>query len=144
MNIRRFLGDLPRDIALERGELPLNPPISRPAPSGAFVPQAGSLAPTAGGTMQQTGDNQSSWQSLNFTAGLTVIKIQDYLLRKFLLIQNRSNTGTMYIGFGWSPTPENGLILPAGVSYEPYTYPTNEIYVLGSVANISGLLIFGT
>ena len=141
MTFRR-LGDLPRDFGRERGEYPLTPPDSRPA--GAGVPAAGSMVPTASGTLASAAYNQSNWQSLNFTAGLSVIKIQDYLLRKFLLIQNRSTSGTIYIGFGWSPTPENGLVLPAGISYEPYTYPTNEIYVLGSVADISGLLIFGS
>jgi hypothetical protein len=140
----RGLGDLPRDISRERGEYPLTPPISRPGPAGANIPPAGAFAPMPNGAMQQTGANQSNWQFLNFEAGLSVIKIQDYLLRKFLLIQNRSTTGTIYVGFGWAPTPLNGLVLHAGVSYEPYTYPTNEIYVLGSVAGVSGLLIFGS
>ena len=139
---RRYLGDLPPDLSRERRESPLKPPEYMP--SGVGVPHAGAMAPTTNRQLVETAQNQSNWQSLNFTAGLAVVKIQDFLLRKFLLIQNRSTSGTIYIGFGWAPTPDNGLILPAGVSYEPYTYPTNEIYVLGSIADISGLLIFGS
>lgn len=144
--MRRGLGDLPDEIGRERGEHPQQAPFGFARSTG--VP-AGVGVPTGYGIDSRTNSpapmaiNQSSWQSANFTAGTTPIKIQDWMLRKFLMIQNRDNAGIIYIGFGWVPSLANGLILPAGISYEPYTYPVNEIYVLGSVDNISGLLIWG-
>lgn len=144
--MRRGLGDLPDEIGRERGEQPQQPPYgfvrSSGAPAGVGVP-TGYGIDSATKSPAPMAHNQSTWQTANFTAGLTPIKIQDWMLRKFLIIQNRASTGVIYVGFGWVPTLANGLILPAGVSYEPYSYPVNEIYVLGSIAGVSGLLIWG-
>ena len=95
------------------------------------------------GGFQELGPNQSSWQFITFIAGPVPIKIQDFLYRKFLLIQNKSGAGTIFIGFGYQPTAGNGLVLPAGVAYEPYSYPTNEIWVASNGPAVEGLMIYG-
>jgi hypothetical protein len=117
--------------------LALRPPVGRP-------PTGNTSAPTqVPGESRILGDNQSSWQFITFTAGTTPIKIQDDTYRKFFLIQNKSAVGTLYVGFGYQPNAGNGLVLPAGVGYEPFAYPINEIWVAASVAGVSGLLIYG-
>lgn len=131
------LGELPSTPLNENGALSVNPPIGRP-------PTGNQSAPTqVPGQSRILGDNQSSWQFITFTVDANPIKIQDLTYRKFFLIQNKSAVGTIYVGFGYNPNLGNGLVLPAGVGYEPFTYPINEIYVASSGPAVSGLLIYG-
>lgn len=133
------LGELPPPVApLTRGgTLSVNPPVNLPPRGGAI---AGTGEP---GVFHTLGANQSVWQSVTFTADIAPKKIQDYILRKFLLIQNKSTIGTIYVGFGYIPNASNGLVLPPGISYEPFSYPVNEIYVTSDINGVSGLLIYG-
>lgn len=134
----RGMGELPSTALNENGALAVTPPYGRP-------PVGGASAPTQiPGQAIRLGDNQSTWQYITFVAGTEPIKIQDSTYRKFMLIQNKSAAGSIYVGFGYQPNSGNGLVLPAGVGYEPFAYPINEIWVSGSVDGISGLLIFGT
>jgi hypothetical protein len=131
------MGELPSTPLNENGALLVQPPFGRP-------PTGNQSAPTQQpGEMKYLGDNQSSWQAIQFTANTEPVKIQDYTYRKFFLIQNKSAAGTLYVGFGYSPNAGNGLVLPAGVGYEPFAYPINEIWVAASIAGVNGLLIFG-
>jgi hypothetical protein len=123
------------------GELPFDQPS---LPPYGMPPPGGASAPDQSGVLQPTAANQSNWQTIVFNAGITVTKVQDFTYRKFFLIQNKSAAGTLYVGFGYEPTALNGLVLPAGVGYEPFSYPINDIWVLGTVANMSGILIYGT
>lgn len=138
---RSNLGDLPPQFnnQPQTGEIPAA--IGAPPPGGTtgYNP----VTPDGGGQIM-VGDNQSSWGSVTFVVGTEPIKIQDQLLRKFLTLQNKSGTGTIFVGFGWVPNTENGLELPPGVGYEPFRYPINDIWVVGSEADIHGVLIFGT
>lgn len=88
-------------------------------------------------------DRQSQWNYIIFTVGLTAIKVQDYLLRKFFLIQNKSGANSILVGFGYIPDANTGLLLGAGVGFEPYSYPVNEIYVVATGAGTQGLIIYG-
>ena len=136
-NLGRGLGELPDTPLSEGGALKLEPPINRP-------PQGNQSAPTQQpGTLRELAFNQSSWQFITFSAGTTPIKLQDFLYRKYLILQNKSGAGTLYFGFGWQPNPGNGLVLGPGVGFEPYGYPTNEIWVSASVAATEGLIIYG-
>ena len=136
--VRNGLGELPQTPLNENGALSVNAPFGRP-------PIGGQSAPTQQpGQMRVLGENQSVWQFITFTVGTEPIRIQEDTYRKFLLLQNKSAAGSLYIGFGYVPNLGNGLVLPAGVGYEPFTYPINEIWVAGSVAGVTGLLIFGT
>lgn len=134
---RNGMGELPSTPLNENGALAVNPPFGRP-------PVGGQSAPTQQpGEMRVLGDNQSSWQFITFSVGPTPIKIQDWTYRKFFLIQNKSAAGTLFVGFGYEPNSGNGLVLPAGVGYEPFAYPVNEIYIASDGPVVSGLMIYG-
>jgi len=77
-----------------------------------------------------------------FLAGLTVITPRPFESRTYLFIQNIATAGDLYIGFGNEPTASYSLTLTPGSAYEPFTVPVNEIYILGSVANVAGFLIY--
>lgn len=136
------LGDLPRDHSRLRNEAELRPAVNLP-PSGnstAYNP----VTPDGGGQVM-VGENQSSWGSISFTVSdVEAVKIQDFLLRKFMLIQNNSALGTLFVGFGWIPTPTNSLVLEPGTGFEPFRYPINDIWVLASAPNTDGILVFGS
>lgn len=138
---RNSLGELPDPSQIERGEYGARAPIGMPPPGGGFAPSA---IPGEAPIPVGLSDRQSLWQTIVFTAGTTVIKVQDFTYRKFFLIQNKSAAGTLYVGFGYEPNALNGVVLPAGVGFEPYSYPINDIWVIGTVANMSGVLIYGT
>ncbi len=139
--VRHGLGELPETALQERGELGVSPAFGLPPRGDAFIPGPTGV-PSSDTNLSE---NQSVWQSIPFSVGLEPLKLQDFLLRKFLLIQNIDPVGTLYFGFGWIPTSNNALVLPPGTGYEPYRYPTNEIYVLSSVVGPTlGFLIYGT
>lgn len=131
------LGELPSTALTENGVLAVKGPMGRP-------PIGNSSAPTqTPGQMRELGDNQSSWQFITFKATPEPVKLQDMTYRKFFLIQNKSGVGTLYVGFGYKPNAGNGLVLPAGVGYEPFSYPINEIWISSDGPTIDGLMIFG-
>lgn len=139
---RANLGDLPPEHAGLRNERDIRQAINIPPPGNAagYNP----ITPDGGGQMM-VGENQSSWGSISFTVSdVEAIKIQDFLLRKFMLIQNNSAMGTLFVGFGWIPTANNSMVLEPGTGFEPYRYPINDIWVLASAPNTDGILIFGT
>lgn len=130
------LGELPSTPLNDNGALALAPPYG--------IPPTGNMsAPQMQGGMRLLGDNQSVWQFITFTAKADAIMLQSQTYRKFLIIQNKSGAGAILIGFGYVPTLSNALVLEAGVAYEPYNYPVNEIYVRSSGPDVDGLLIFG-
>jgi len=131
------LGELPSTPLTENGVLAVNPPVGRP-------PTGNMSAPTqVPGQSRILGDNQSVWQYLTFNAKPQAVKLQDFTYRKFFLIQNNSAAGTLFVGFGWQPNAGNSLVLPAGVGYEPFTYPVNEIWIASDGPTISGLMLYG-
>lgn len=134
---RNGMGELPSTPLSEGGALAVRPP-------GGIPPFGGQSAPTQQpGQMRILGDNQSNWQFITFTAGPAPIKIQDSTYRKFFLIQNKSGVGTLFVGFGYQPNAGNSLVLPAGVGYEPFSYPINEIWVTSNGPAVDGILIYG-
>ena len=131
------IGELPSTPLTENGALAVQPPYGRP-------PTGGVSAPTqVPGQSRILGDNQSSWQFITFSVGANPIKLQDMTYRKFFLIQNKSAVGTLFVGFGYEPNEGNGLVLPAGIGYEPFAYPINEIYIASDGPTVSGLMIYG-
>lgn len=134
---RNGLGELPSTPLNENGAMAVQPPYGRPPIGNLSAP---SQVP---GEMRQVGESQSSWAAITFFAKVAPTKIQDYTYRKFLVIQNKSAAGTLFVGFGWEPNESNGLVLPPGVGYEPFSYPTNEIYVTSDGPTVSGLMIYG-
>jgi hypothetical protein len=133
---RNGMGELPSTPMNENGALAINPPFGRP-PTGNLA------APTGPGQSRILGDNQSSWQFITFQVGATPIKLQDLTYRKYFLIQNKSGAGTLFVGFGYAPNYSNGLVLAAGVGYDSYSYPINEIWVASDGPIVDGLMIYG-
>jgi len=131
------LGDLPQQLADERGEGSIPPPLG-------IAPQGGAYGREGNGGQAPVVFDQSQWSYITFVANIQPSLVQNSTLRKFLLIQNKNLTGTMYLGFGYQPTQINGLNLLPQTGYEPFRYPTNEIYVSASEDGVIGLLIYGT
>ncbi len=132
------LGDLQPTALAERGENGVNPPLGYAPPASVGIPSQ------PGGPAAVPVFDQSNWQSIPFTVGTSVILLQPFLLRKFLLLQNLSGTGSLFFGFGWQPSATNSLALPVGFGYEPFRYPTNEIYVVSDMGGTTGIMIFGS
>lgn len=85
---------------------------------------------------------QGNFVSMPFTTTADAIQLRPQESRTYFIIQNTSPALSLLIGFGAVPTAQNALVLTAGSSYEPFTIPTNEIYVLGSGVGALGLLIY--
>lgn len=60
--------------------------------------------------------------------------------RTYLLIQNNS-AGIMYINFGAKGDAFSGVQIAANGYYEPYRPPKGDISVLGSAANLNGVVV---
>jgi hypothetical protein len=134
------LGDLQPSALAERGENGINPPLGYAPPANVGIPTQPGGAPSN----QTLPFDQSNWQSIPFIVGTSVILLQPNLARKFLLLQNLSGTGSLFFGFGWTPSATNSLALPVGFGYEPFRYPTNEIYVVSDMGGTAGIIIYGS
>lgn len=61
--------------------------------------------------------------------------------RVYLLIQNNSGT-PIYLGIGTEIDSSNGVLIPAGGFYEPYTAPNNSIFVMAT-SDANGVILQG-
>lgn len=138
----RGLGELPQELSRLRGETyPPQSPYGLPPPASDYV--ATSAGEIAKPSETLDGSRSSLFQVITFVAQPSAQKIQDNTLRKYFLIQNKSNSGTIYLGFGYQPDVNNGIVLPPGVAYEPYSFPINDVWVSSDVPNTIGILIYG-
>lgn len=85
---------------------------------------------------------QARFVPINFAATTAATLLQSQQKRRYLIIQNTSATGILYLGFGYSPTSTTGLIIQAGGYYEPFQIPDNDIFMLGSIASVTGVMLF--
>ena len=60
--------------------------------------------------------------------------------RTYFLIQN-TGANTLFMGFDFQPTATNGLNIGAGAFAEPYQVPTNDIWLMSTLAT-TGILIY--
>lgn len=138
----RGMGELPQGLSEERGETwPPNAPVGFPPLGSEYVPTS---SPVGGSVDTSRIGNASLWQVISFNAGTSPQKVQDVTARKYLLIQNKSTTGVLYVGFGYVPNENNGIVLLPGGFFEPLSYPVNEIWVIADMRNTNGILIYGT
>lgn len=85
---------------------------------------------------------------LPFTAGLQAIQLRPQERRGYLFIQNQSVLNQLIVGFGRAPnagTPNDGLLLPifpSFIEFDKYV-PDNTIYVIGTGAGTTGIVLFG-
>ncbi len=90
--------------------------------------------------------NRNTLSLFPFTIGVTAFRILPANpLRTYLIVQNKSG-GVIFINFGQNPTTFSSIEIPAGGNYE-FTggatgggfSPQDDIYVLGSAANLNGV-----
>ena len=62
--------------------------------------------------------------------------------RTYFFIQNLSTASDLYVGFGTIPNGQYGLTLVSGAAYEPFTIPTNEIYLAAQSGTVTGFIIY--
>lgn len=60
--------------------------------------------------------------------------------RKYLLIQNNSTTGIVYLCTD-NPCTTAGIALASGASYEFSVAPTNPVYAIGSIASNTSVVV---
>lgn len=87
-------------------------------------------------------ERQARFVPINFAAGIASNLLHSQQKRRYLFIQNTSAAGILYLGFGYAPTATTGLIIQPGGFYEPFQVPDNDIFVLGSAASVTGVMLF--
>lgn len=93
-------------------------------------------------------DNQASANGDFSNTAKTITTTEGQVLaanasRRYLLIQNKDNTGNIYIKFGaGAATVANGLKLEPGEAYEASQYvPANEVRAIGDIASNANVLV---
>lgn len=78
-----------------------------------------------------------------FTAQVAAIQLRPEELERFyMFIVNFDAANRIFVGFDTIPNATNGVPLAANFGfYEPWIVPTNAILVVGSAANVTGMLI---
>lgn len=79
-----------------------------------------------------------------FSIGTAIQTLRPEEPRQYLFIQNTHATQILYLGFGYAPTLTTGMQIGPQGFYEPYWTPQNDIQVLGSGANTTGLLLYAS
>lgn len=77
-----------------------------------------------------------------FTVGEDPLIIRPMESRTYFFIQNLSASSDLYVGFGSIPNGKYGLTLVSGAAYEPFTVPTNEIYIAAQTGIVTGFIIY--
>lgn len=89
--------------------------------------------------------NKGYFSTVIFTATDTELVIRPEEDRKYLYLQNISSAGSFIIGFGASPSNNNGIFFGPGAEFEPRIAARNEIRVIRSGGfDCQGMLIYVT
>lgn len=96
----------------------------------------GSVSVTSNQTPQVTSLTNVNATVTNASASLLAANA----VRKYLLIQNKDPSGSIYVNFGAAATVANGVLIGPGGSYEPSVIPTQQIFAIGSLANNPNVL----
>jgi len=94
--------------------------------------------------------NRNTLSLFPFTISTTADRILPAnQLRTYLIIQNKSG-GTLFVNFGQNPTQFASIQIPAGGNFEfvggatgGAFSPMDDVYVLGSAANLDGVAAEG-
>ena len=87
---------------------------------------------------------QANFLTTNFSVGATPLLLREREKRLYFLIQNNSSINSIFLGFDYTPTALNGVVLVPGAVYEPYEVPTNDIWISASGAATVGLIVYAT
>ena len=145
------LGDLPDDIGTDHNQLIDVPggvpvgvdPVRSQAPGQKRIMVPGWMQAALNALVPHL------FGSVRFTARPFVVGTDSIELsggkpsRRYLLIQNLSPVGSLFLNFDNEASATNGVILIANAAYEPFRVPKNSINVAGSVAGINGFIIEG-
>lgn len=100
-------------------------------------------SPQQAAVMQQTiARRQCTFLSQPIVVGTTPQLIRTREDRTYFMIMNTDAVNSLYVGFDYEPTPANGVVLSSKNAYEPFQVPTNDIWVAGSAAGTTGILIY--
>lgn len=94
--------------------------------------------------LQRDFNRRVSFFAIPITVGVAPIVLRPEENRQYLFIQNTHATQILYIGFSYTPDAANGMQIGPQGFYEPYWVPQNEISILGSGANTTGVLLYAT
>ena len=113
-------------------------------PGGGLPGTAPAGGPQTDPSLLRASWRQGAFINFPFVVGTVPILLRPFEPRTYLIVQNLAPGGSMYFGFGTTPTINSGLKLNPDDAYEPWTIPVNEVWVIGTVANMRGLMIFAT
>jgi hypothetical protein len=89
------------------------------------------------GTVQLAGEQGAYTQAAAAVTNASAQLVAANTQRRYLLIQNKSQTGTIYVNLaGAAATVANGVLIGPGESLELEGYtPTNAVFAIGDIAN---------
>lgn len=154
---RDGMGQLPGDVTRQTGAVP--GPLYKPGqsiPPDLQYKDQRQRPPPPPGQSQNLGDinqlnNEQLFRALRrqgyfmtepFNATTEVQLLRPFESRTYLFIQNIDTVNDIILGFGNAPTGNDGLVLPPGAAYEPFTIPINEIYIISSAGAVKGYIIY--
>lgn len=108
----------------------------------AYAEQAGTINNRAQPEYFRALRRQGYFITQPFTATTDPQIIRPLESRTYFFIQNLSTSADLYIGFGTIPSGIYGLTLVPGAAYEPFTVPTNEIYIAAQSGTVTGYIIY--
>lgn len=86
-------------------------------------------------TVTNTGGTAWNFQQKTVTTTAAVM-IATNAARRYLFIQNKDNTGNIWIQFGANPTITTGIKIEPGASFEMANFvATNGVYAIGDIAS---------
>lgn len=127
-------------------------PTPTPTPVDPAVPVVVDLSPLLSAWMESLEErlierlgNKGYFSTVIFTATDSELVIRPEEDRKYLYLQNISSAGSFIIGFGASPSNNNGIFFGPGAEFEPRIAARNEIRVVRSGGfDCQGMLIYVT
>jgi len=155
--IQRGMAQLPRDL---HRQLPgsagptFNPSIqappdllykgvqNTPPPGYAQEAEKGDVNESNNSQLFKALRRQGYFMTEPFNATTTSKVLRPFESRTYLFIQNIDTVNDIILGFGNTPSVQDGLTIPPGAAYEPWTIPVNEIYIISSALTVKGFIIY--
>jgi len=126
-------------------------PDAAPSPSGVPLPQfppGAIVSPElAAQIAREIGDRLAQRVNIQprpFSVGTAATRILVAEYRTYIFIQNTHPTQFLYVGIGYEPNNTIGMTIGPNGYYEPLRVPQNEIWLLGSGAGTTGILLYAT
>lgn len=105
--------------------------------SGLFYPAAGTVLGEAINAPANRALTNSTLTVTNASQSFSAANAD----RRYLLIQNNSPTGVIYVTFGATSTVALGVKIPPGGFYEPNVVPSNSVNIIGDIASNANVVL---